>query len=157
MSDEEREVAKEFFLKTHAGQMILSCDGYVDYENNKWFMRNSDEQQSATIYMQSPVKLVHNNAVRENNRKKRYLATYLESGKLKMLERNTQVGLNDGQEQLISLEKESYTVDPADRLTWLQEFQEQEAGLVFSFTNTGTRAQRWETEFPLTPKVGVLL
>ena len=34
-------------------------------------------------------------------------------------------------------------VDPAGRLTWEQEFREEEAGLVFTFYNRGMRTQRW--------------
>ena len=143
VSEEDREVAKQFFLETTTGQLILSCDVYVDYENNKWSMRNSDEHRSASVHMQSPVDLVHDNIVLQNNYKRRCKATYLESGTLMMLESSTLLGVNNGQDQLTGLLKESYRVDPADQLTWVQEFHKQEAGLVFTFTNRGTRAQRW--------------
>ena len=143
VSEEDREAAKQFFLQTSTGALILSCEVHVEYENNRWSMTNSDEQRSATIHMKSPVYVVHDHFLIENGYKKYYIAKYLESGKLIMLEIHSLMGQNGKQEQLLGMEKESYMVDHAGRLTWEQEFREEEAGLVFTFYNRGMRTQRW--------------
>ena len=140
VKEEDREVAKEFFLETIAGKMILSCDAHVDHGNNQWCMRKAEEQRSATVHIQNPVDILNNNIIYENSYKKSYRATYLEGGKLIMLERNTLLGLKNGQENLVNMIKESFEVDPAGRLAWVQKFEVAE--LVFSFTNSGARAQR---------------
>ena len=141
LTEEDMDVANEFFLETNAGQMILGCDAYIDHEYNKWSMRTTDKQRSATIHIQKLVDLLQNNIMYENSDKKSYRATYLESGELIMLERNTLLGLEVGQEKFLNMAKESFKVDPAGRLAWVQQFED--AGLVFTLINRGTRARRW--------------
>ena len=104
-------------------------------------MRKTDKERSATIHIQRPVDLLQNHIMCENSYKKSYSATYLESGKLIMLERNTLKGLEVGQENYLNMMKESFEVDPAGRLAWVQHFED--AGLVFTLINRGTRARRW--------------
>ena len=77
----DREVAKEVLIQTFAGQMILGCDAHVNYDNNKWSIRQTDKQRSATLHMESPVNLVHNSLILTNKYNKSYRSTYLESGK----------------------------------------------------------------------------
>ena len=143
VSEEDREAAKQFFLESKTGALILSCEVHVEYENNRWVMRKSDGQRSATIHMNSPVNMVHDPFLIENGYKKYYIATYLESGKLMWRAIRSLVGQNGEQEKLLGMEKGSSMVDPAGWLTQEQEFRQEEAGLVFTFYNRAMRTQRW--------------
>ena len=146
VDEEDREFAHEVFREKIAGQMILSCDPYVDYEdNNTLSMRKSEKEKSATIQMQSSVKLVHNNTIVKSRYGKRYISRYLESGKLIRQERNVLMydctGPKVGQEHTLSTMKESFEVSPTGRLLWLQQFED--AGMLLTFKNRGKRARTW--------------
>ena len=141
VNEEDREFAMEVFLGTLAGQMILSCDVYEHYEDNRWSLRKTEKQRSVTMHMESPASLVHNNLILYSKCKKRYRSTYLESGKLTRLESNAIVGLEVGDEWFLNSKKESFCVSPDGKMTWLQQYED--AGLLLNFTNTGTRTQCW--------------
>ena len=146
VDEEDREFAKAVFEEKIAGQMILNCNASVDYEdNNTLSMRKADKERSATIHLQSPVKLVHDNMIVKRRHGKRYIARYLESGKLIRQERNVLLydvlGPKAGQEYTVSTMKESFEVSPDGRLLWLQQFED--AGMLLTFKNRGKRAQTW--------------
>ena len=145
VTDEDSEFAQQVFLEKTAGKMILSCEVHLDEEENKLSIRKADKKRSATIHMQSPVNVVHDNMTVERRYGKRYISTYLESGKLIRQQRNVlyydRTGPKAGQEHTLSTTKESFEVSPSGRLTWLQQMED--AGMLLTFKNTGKRARRW--------------
>ena len=144
VDEEDREFAKAVFEEKIAGQM--SCEWSVEYEdNNTLSMRKGDKERSATIILQSSIKLVHDNMIVERRHGKRYIARYLESGKLIGQERNVLLydvlGPKAGQEHTVSTMKESFEVSPDGRLLWLQQFED--ADMLLTFKNRGKRAHAW--------------
>ena len=99
--------------------------------------------------MQSPIHLVHNNSIFQNKDEKSYSAKYLENGKLVVVDINTLVRLQDGEEQFIYMMKESFEVDSDDELTWMVQFEEPDQGMVYTFTNRGVRTHCWGDPFVL--------
>ena len=147
VSQEEREEAWQWFLKSDVGKTMMEFEVVVRRPSeNSWSVSWAGEHKDTTLHLKNPVDILHGIIMRKYHfMAQHYInihtANYLENGKVvfmsKFVEHRAKFGMTVFKE-----ETSSFKIDESDWLTMVQRLGKPLQGLTYISTIRAPRAQR---------------